>query len=1555
LISQHLNMIQEKVRRLERRHFIKGFVYGILAVLATLLIVFVSRGVSAGSSTRVDRVIDTNFSTFAVSGGQVSTNSTVSELSLASNSTSREFISSAKEFEFPANALAVEWEQLKPLGTESRVEIQTSADGSTWSAWTEPRFVDAFLGVMGKNSSAWEAVSSDLVILDSPAKYAKYKINLTSNDATISPKIRNVQLVAIDSAQTSLASNLIDIFGIFGQAKAADVSGPRVISRSEWGADESLMTWPAQYWDGTNYTSDATKAKVNKVVIHHTAGQNNPPDPAASMRAIYRYHAAEVQWTENGQTKQGWGDIGYNFVVDQFGNIYEGREGQNGVVGAHATGANTGSIGISLMGNFSIDGMFPSDSAKDGTSSLIAWKSFINKSGQNILQTVGHRDVGRTECPGNNFYPLLSSVRDSAQAKLSSLAGPESLRVTSFSISPKSANWSEKVTVAYTVKNLGYFDLLIDKLGVAARYNTSENRDFGYENSVTIKKGESKTISFEKKIEELGNYSAWAAMLYQGKWYQVLGEKPEVLTKDNFSASMPVVKITKSLSFSNDKPVEGEELTASFTVHNYSDQPAYFKALGVAARFSGQNVDFPWEEKTIPANADLEISVKKVFAQVGNYGFFISGLTTSWGAPPVASQDILTAKSLTFSGFDYSKLILSAPTSVSPSGDLFINQDASITLKIKNTATAPVTLARLGVAARLNDMQTNRDFGYDSDVLIAAGQEISLTKIKKMTESGTYTIWPTFMAKNNLWYNPVYTGSAMQISNQLKIRVYASPADVKITASLAVSNQTAYKGEEITATFTLHNFGEQPFKYNLLGVAARLNGQNRDYVWSPDITVEGYSDYVFSQKKIFNEIGTYNLFISSNKDGKWAGIPLAAGVASVLNFTVSDFDYSKLTVESSISASPAEAPVPKEVTASYSIKNTTNVPVTLTLLGVAARLGNLNRDFGYDSIVSLGAGETLAVSKKATLTEAGTYNIWAAFRAENGRWYAASPKNSDIKNSLSFSMFANDADVRMTSSLAISPNPATISQEVTAEFKVKNFGGSAAVYNALGVAARLNGGNYDFAWPARTIEAGEEKTISVKKTFTSTGNYSAFVSSYKDGRWAALPLASGVADTANFSVAPFDYGSLKVSTALAISPSAPALNDNVTATFSLKNTSASAVTLRALGVALRLGNSNLNRDFPWQANITLAAGETKDISVSKQITEAGNYFAFISFLSQNAGWYNPAGLAGEATTANFTINVSQPPTPTPTPTSPAPTPTPTAPPSGPTATFTGNGQYQIQTSTGSVLITKNAGEVTSVVYSGGTYYVSAPSFSTSTTSFIKLVPVGSTILQVTSYHDIPSWNTSLDDNKFRGALEFRYSSYSSKVWVVNEVLMEDALKGMAETGSSAPYEHIKTMTVAGRSYYYWHYTHGGKYTSAEIFQIKNSRNGNGDDQTYKGYGLETRFPQLVQAVADTQNEVVTYNGSVAITTYFSQTDGRTRSAQEVWGINYWPWLQSKSDPDCNGKTLLGHGVGLSGYGSVQRAARGDTYRQILGYYYDSTTIGTFDMSNVKMRISIYAP
>lgn len=188
-------------------------------------------------------------------------------------------------------------------------------------------------------------------------------------------------------------------------------------------------------------------------------------------------------------------------------------------------------------------------------------------------------------------------------------------------------------------------------------------------------------------------------------------------------------------------------------------------------------------------------------------------------------------------------------------------------------------------------------------------------------------------------------------------------------------------------------------------------------------------------------------------------------------------------------------------------------------------------------------------------------------------------------------------------------------------------------------------------------------------------------------------------------------------------------------------------------------------------------------------------------------------------------------------------------------------------------------------------------------------------------------------NKYRGVLEFSYSSSSDTVWIINELSLEDYLKGIDETSDASPLEFQKALIVAARSYAYHHFESPTKH-ARDNFTVNALY-----DQIYRGVVAENKHPKVSQAVAATRGVIVAYNDEPVFTPYFSQSDGRTRSYQEVWRGGPYPWLVSVPDPHNQGKELLGHGVGMSAQGALEMAySENKNFVEILQYYYQSTQI-----------------
>ncbi|MBW3592163.1 MAG: N-acetylmuramoyl-L-alanine amidase [Actinobacteria bacterium] len=201
---------------------------------------------------------------------------------------------------------------------------------------------------------------------------------------------------------------------------------PAIISRRAWGANESIVRAAPSYAD-----------RLAFAVVHHTAGASpsTAAESAAIVRGIQAYHVRS----------NGWNDIGYNFLVDRFGQVFEGRGGGVGknVVGAHAMGFNTGSVGVAVIGTYESAGI--STSARDALVSLLAWRLDVGHvdplsrvrrvslgsprfpAGQTVTLNAigGHRDTGLTSCPGAVLYSKLVAIRTAVAARgLPKLYGP---------------------------------------------------------------------------------------------------------------------------------------------------------------------------------------------------------------------------------------------------------------------------------------------------------------------------------------------------------------------------------------------------------------------------------------------------------------------------------------------------------------------------------------------------------------------------------------------------------------------------------------------------------------------------------------------------------------------------------------------------------------------------------------------------------------------------------------------------------------------------------------------------------------------------------------------------------------------------------------------------------------------------------------------------------------------------------------------------------------------------------------------------------------------------
>lgn len=234
---------------------------------------------------------------------------------------------------------------------------------------------------------------------------------------------------------------------------------------------------------------------------------------------------------------------------------------------------------------------------------------------------------------------------------------------------------------------------------------------------------------------------------------------------------------------------------------------------------------------------------------------------------------------------------------------------------------------------------------------------------------------------------------------------------------------------------------------------------------------------------------------------------------------------------------------------------------------------------------------------------------------------------------------------------------------------------------------------------------------------------------------------------------------------------------------------------------------------------------------------------------------------------------------------------------------------------------------------GGRYFITSSTFSEAYDGPIRIIPVQpDTVSEIVNYERHPDWNKTLNDNLFRGTLEIRFMENALRI--INELPIETYLKGLAEVPNDTLIEKTKAIIVAARTYAYYYSNIGIKFPGKPYHLDDDPEH----TQKYRGHGYEKRSPNTVKAVEATKGTLITYNGQPVLTPYFSTSDGRTRSAQELWGWTNTPYLQSVNDPYCKGMKLAGHGVGMSGCGSQGMAENGKTFDDILHYYYQGIVL-----------------
>ena len=318
----------------------------------------------------------------------------------------------------PFVAFSAGWDEDRPLADNSRLWLSVSSDSIHWSEW-KPLRNDAHA------TGAKRQHVSELVFLPPDARHFRLKA-----------------LTDLRGEGSRLKSILVNFFSpgeggspvLPPRMERTNTSDcpcekPPVVTRAGWNCPQTGNP-------GYTYTT------VTHLVVHHSAGSNTSSDWAAVVLSIWNSHV----------NTNGWADIGYNYLIDPKGVVYEGRGGGDNVVGAHFCGTNGGTMGTCLLGTYTSENI--TDTARGRLSALLAWKacasniqvtgsSLHSPSGRTLQHISGHRDGCSTECPGGSFYATLPALRTAVSNRIAACNAVTGLPViegmSDFRIAPNPA------------------------------------------------------------------------------------------------------------------------------------------------------------------------------------------------------------------------------------------------------------------------------------------------------------------------------------------------------------------------------------------------------------------------------------------------------------------------------------------------------------------------------------------------------------------------------------------------------------------------------------------------------------------------------------------------------------------------------------------------------------------------------------------------------------------------------------------------------------------------------------------------------------------------------------------------------------------------------------------------------------------------------------------------------------------------------------------------------------------------------------------------------------
>jgi uncharacterized protein with LGFP repeats len=309
---------------------------------------------------------------------------------------------------------------------EPAIAVRTRAEGEAWEPWTPlPAGPD---GAPDPGSGEAGGHGASEPLWAGEADRVQYRVSRRPPGLTLEFVNTTGTATPLERAETALRDVVNDgVMAVASLASAeAGTDQPPIVPRERWGAESCV---PRE-------TPDS--GTVDAAFVHHTVNANSysRSEVKPMVLAICQYH----------RNTRGWDDIGYNFLVDRFGRIFEGRAGgiDQPIVAAHAQGFNDQSVGVASLGTHTSERF--SRAGRRAAARLLAWKltlhgvevpgtsTLVSGGGEmsrypkgtkvRVKNISGHRDVGLTSCPGGRLYDQLSGIRNRVRRAVASEPAP---------------------------------------------------------------------------------------------------------------------------------------------------------------------------------------------------------------------------------------------------------------------------------------------------------------------------------------------------------------------------------------------------------------------------------------------------------------------------------------------------------------------------------------------------------------------------------------------------------------------------------------------------------------------------------------------------------------------------------------------------------------------------------------------------------------------------------------------------------------------------------------------------------------------------------------------------------------------------------------------------------------------------------------------------------------------------------------------------------------------------------------------------------------------------